>query len=86
VPYVVYVALGQDAVPVPGVRRDLGGAQPGPLAAPGHRGARADPRDFTLTDLDLGYWPAAAGCAFTWLEPSRDGRRCWCCVSPSDIH
>ena len=27
------------------------------------------PRDFTLTDVDLGYWPAAAGLlAFTWLE------------------
>ena len=27
------------------------------------------PRDFTLTDVDLGFWPAAAGLfAFTWLE------------------
>ena len=37
-----------------------------------HRGVAAlarIPRDFTLTDLDLGYWPAAAGLlAFTWLE------------------
>ena len=37
-----------------------------------HRGIAAlarIPRDFTLTDLDLGYWPAAAGLlAFTWLE------------------
>jgi hypothetical protein len=37
-----------------------------------HRGIAAlarIPRDFTLTDLDLGLWPAAAGLfAFTWLE------------------
>ena len=27
------------------------------------------PRDFTLTEVDLGFWPAAAGLlAFTWLE------------------
>ncbi|HEU4330484.1 MAG TPA: hypothetical protein VFR40_05155 [Lapillicoccus sp.] len=27
------------------------------------------PRDFTLTDVDLGFWPAAVGLfAFTWLE------------------
>jgi hypothetical protein len=37
-----------------------------------HRGIAAlarIPRDFTLTDVDLGFWPAAAGLfAFTWLE------------------
>jgi hypothetical protein len=37
-----------------------------------HRGVAAlarIPRDFTLTDVDVGYWPAAAGLlAFTWLE------------------
>jgi hypothetical protein len=37
-----------------------------------HRGVTAlarIPRDFTLTDVDLGFWPAAAGLlAFTWLE------------------
>ena len=37
-----------------------------------HRGVTAlarIPRDFTLTEVDLGFWPAAAGLlAFTWLE------------------
>ena len=37
-----------------------------------HRGIAAlarIPRDFTLTEVDLGFWPAAAGLfAFTWLE------------------
>lgn len=37
-----------------------------------HRGIAAlarIPQDFTLTDVDLGFWPAAAGLfAFTWLE------------------
>jgi len=37
-----------------------------------HRGIVAlarIPRDFTLTDVDLGFWPAAVGLfAFTWLE------------------
>ena len=37
-----------------------------------HRGVAAlarIPRDFTLTDVDLGFWPAAVGLfAFTWLE------------------
>ena len=48
-----------------------------------HRGITAlarIPRDFTLTDVDLGFWPAAAG---LWRSPGssssrRTGRPCWC--------
>ena len=43
-----------------------------------HRGITAlarIPRSFTLTDVDLGFWPAAAGLlAFTWLELVGPGR------------